>query len=455
MKSLVRHLKKGAAIVLSLAGLSVPGIGSPRTKPHDRGADLLVQKKDGTFLRGELLGLEGRALILLEAATGNDVAVAIDDVDAFKIFGESGLPSQMTRKFLWVGAPVSGLGLLLGVSATPALVDGAVVGGIAAIIKGFLSGAKREGQIAVLRDVSAARKDLALGMLKGMALFSGPPPTGYVAAAKERRMGTKTRPGRETYSDLTSGHIPRLHLSFEPSWQLAQGDSPYVGMFLAMGFGDTKPASSFWGLSFPAKRYPVGERTGLSLRGARLEYSLTRSIAIGFSYASMGDGRSTGYRLIPLTRRGSGYHSEVYVSESRSGAGYFFTAAWMPVPDGFFNLAALKLGVEIGACAVRHHFGTSEGGGEVAGRRFARTVPAAGVFGELDLYSGRVMSVGLRAVYRYARSNVKAFVLDGTYLYLDENNPPNFLHRPITISFPAHKVDFGGPTIGMSLGLHL
>ncbi len=455
MKSLVRHLKQGAAIILSLAGLSVLGIGSPRTKPHERGADLLVQKKDGIFLRGELLGLEGRTLILLEAASGNDVAVAIDDVDAFKIFGKSGLPSQMIRKFLWVGAPISGLGLLLGVSATPALVDGAVVGGIAAIIKGFRSGAKREGQIAALRDVSAAKKDLALGRLGRMALFSGPPPTGYVAAAKARRAEINTRPGRETYSDLTSGRFPRFHLSFEPSWQLAKGDGPYVRMFQVMGFGDTKPASSFWGLSFPAKRYPVGERTGLSLRGARLEYSLTRSLAIGFSYASMGDGRSNGYRMIPLTRRGRGYYSEAYVSENRSGAGYFFTAAWMPVPDGFFNLAALKLGVQIGACAVRHYFGTSEVGGEVDGRRFARTVPAAGVFGEIDLYSGRVMSVGLQAGYRYARSRIEAFVLDGTYLNFDENDPPNFLHSPYTISFPAHKVDFGGPTIGMSLGLHL
>ncbi len=262
---------------------------------------------------------------------------------------------------------------------------------------------------------------------------------------------------QKTKPDLASGRFPRVHLNFEAFFRLAQGDGPYSGMFRAMGFGDTEPARGFGGLAIPEKRYPVVEHSGLSLRGARLEYWLMRSLAIGICYAAMGSGSSSGYRRIPVTWRGWVDYSEVYIFERRSSAGYFFTAAWMPVPDGYSNGAVLKLGIEIGACAGRHHFSTSESGigSPVAGRGSAREVPAAGVYGELDLCSGRVMSVGFRAGYRYARSYVKAFELDGTYLNFTEGYPHDIIHSPIMISFPAHKVNFGGPTIGMSLGFHL
>ncbi len=467
-------LLKGTAAVLAIAVLMVFSAGDLWSKDRVRGAELIFQGKDGTFLRGELLAVEGRILVLLDASSGKETRISIDDVDAFRALKKAGVLPAMLKGFLIGGVPIAGLGLIRRGNAGSALMGGAVLGGVLAVYKGFRAAAKGQDETAVLRGASVPKTDFALKRLKDMALFPKSLPADIGSVIRSRGTRTPTAPG-ETYRDLTAVRFPRFHLSFEPFGILSEGEGPYIGLFRTMEFADTEPGGSFLFISWGPVSFPVEHgRGGIRLRGGRAEYSVSRSFSVGFAYASMGSGTTDGYRQIPVTFRGEPYYSEADLTEKRSGDGYFLTASWMPIPDTFFRGTSFKLGVEMGVCVSRHHFGTSEhigaeyvwvlsgispetlAEGEIDGRSFSRTVPAAGVFGEVDFYSGRNMSLGFRAGYRYARIRFRAFPLAGTYLMLEEDpsGEISVLHLPLPVTFPAHSADLGGPFAGLSLGFH-
>ena len=50
-----------------------------------RGAQLIVQKKDGEQVRGELIAVKENSLLLLDAGTGADVTVNISDIKVARI----------------------------------------------------------------------------------------------------------------------------------------------------------------------------------------------------------------------------------------------------------------------------------------------------------------------------------------------------------------------------------
>ena len=290
-----------------------------------------------------------------------------------------------------------------------------------------------------------------------MALFPRSLPADIEPFRKSRGSAPFPVPKGGVSQDLTSRRFPRFHISFEPFGILSEGKGPYMSLFRKMEFADTRPGGSFLFIRWGPKSYPVGRGPGgITLRGGRAEYSVSRTFSAGFAYASMGSGSTRGFRMIPVTWRGEDYYSEAYVTEKRSSDGYFLTAAWMPVPDTFFKRTSFKLGVELGLCVSRHRFGAIDDYDEVDGRSLSKTVPAGGIYGEVDMYSGRNMSVGVRAGYRYARTRIGAFALNGTYLMVEEtpSGEPGEVHLPLDISFPAHTVDLGGPTAGVSLGFH-
>lgn len=456
MKKASWSMRTAGPIALALAVfLAIPS-GDLYPKNRGRGADLVVQKKDGTFFRGVLLSVQKRTLILFDEDSGADLTISIDEIDALKVVKEPRFSSRFSWTALLVGTSASVYGLSYW-SRSLFTRLGLGVGGGAVAVMGLLSLIKGTDEIAVLKGASEKRTIFALEKLSGMASFSGPLPADLDAIRKSFRPRSSPSGKGRPFRDLTGARPPRFHISFEPFYLLSEGEGPYMSLFRTMKFADTDPGGSIWGFDIPAVSYPYEHGLGgISLRSARMEYSISRSFSAGIAYASMGDGSSEGYRLIPVTWRGEPYSSEVHISEERSGHGYFFTAAWMPVPETFFGRTSFKVGVELGVCVSRHHFATSESFPEVDARSFSRTVPAAGVFGQVDFYSGRIMSLGLRAGYRYARARIGAFDLKGTYMMFEESGSDGFdiIHLPLDISFPAHAVELGGPTLGISLGFH-
>ena len=62
-------------LVFSVLALSVPLAAKER-----KGADLIIQRTDGTQVRGELIAVKASSLLLLDRDTGSDVSVDIGDI---------------------------------------------------------------------------------------------------------------------------------------------------------------------------------------------------------------------------------------------------------------------------------------------------------------------------------------------------------------------------------------
>jgi hypothetical protein len=458
MKNSKRDKKKGALVVALalIVALAVP-TGDLCAKTRSRGAEVVVQRMDGTFLAGELLAVQGKTLVVSDRVSARDVTVGIEDVRAIRIVRHSKVLKKAALGFLYAGVPVGALGLAGGggggiTNRIPAI---ALFGAAGALYAGLRAVAKGADETAVLGGAPGTRADSALKKLGSMALFRGALPANFDGVGRQPKLGAPLAANQGRFEDLMAPRLPRFHLSFEPALYTSRETAPSTHLFQNMGFGDTHPGGSVFFFDYGPTTYPRATGgSGISLRGFTAEYSLNRSFVVGFAYASLGKVAVEGFRMIPVTWRGESYYTELYASAASAGDGYFITAAWRPTPDIFFNRYAFKLGVELGLCAARMTFGTSEYafGTDVDKRSVTKAVPAAGIVAGLDSYYGRNMSLGVWARYRYASARVGTFGLNGSYISLDEQANP--IDVPITVAFPAHRINLGGPAAGVSLGLH-
>ncbi len=456
----MRHDKgvviKGTAAVLAIAVLMVVSAGDLWSKDRDRGAEVVVQRSDGTFLAGELLSVQGRALVVSDRVSARDVTVGIEDVRAVRIVRSANVLKRTMNGFLYAAVPTGALTLLGKGNMSDRLTVIAAIGGVGALIALYRGASRGADWTAVLDGASEKRKDLALDKMRTLALFAGPPPADFDGAGRQPKLGALLNAKDVRVEDMTGQRPPRFHLSFEPAYVMPRAGNAHIQLFKDMGFADTHPGGIIWFFEYGPTTYPhATNNTVLSLRSFAAEYSLNPSLAVGFAYSYFGETRADGFRMIPVTFRGESYYSELYTSATSAGEGYFLTAAWKPVPDLFYNRYSLKLGVELGLCTSRAEFDTADGWGARNARVFRRTVPSAGVVAGLDVYYGRNLSFGVWARYRYARANVAAFSLDGSYLSLSErSSEPDLIDVPVTIAFPAHRVELGGLATGISFGLH-
>ncbi len=450
-------LLKGTAAVLAIAILMVFSAGDLWSKDRDRGAEVVVQRSDGTFLAGELLAAQGRTLVVSDRASARDVTIGIEDVRAIRIVRRANVLKRAMNGFLYGAVPVGGLALLGKGKVSGRLTAIAAFGGVGALIAAYRGASRGADRTAVLDGASAKRRDLALDRLRTLALFAGPLPADFDGVGRQPKLGTllDTKDGR--FEDLAAQRPPRFHLSFEPAYVMPRAGDAHIRLFKDMDFADTHPGGSFWFFEYGPTTYPQAtNNTVLSLRSFTVEYSLNRSFAVGFAYSYFGETRAEGFRMIPVMFQGGSYYSELYTSATSAGDGYFLTASWKPVPDLFYNRYSFKLGVEMGLCASCATFGMNDGyGTSVSGRVLRRTVPAAGVVAGLDAYYGRNLSFGVWARYRFARASVASFSLDGSYLSLSEQTGEiALIDVPVTVAFPAHRIELGGLATGISFGLH-
>ena len=79
-------MKKFTAIflVFSVFTLSIPLQAKER-----KGADVIIQKKDGAQVRGELIAVIENSLLLMEGGSGADVTVEVSDISTIKIANKS------------------------------------------------------------------------------------------------------------------------------------------------------------------------------------------------------------------------------------------------------------------------------------------------------------------------------------------------------------------------------
>ena len=104
--------KKFIALFLILSFLAINcatlrRLEDKREKREKKGAELIVWKKDGLQIRGELIAVKEDILLLLDSETGADVSNNVNDIKVIKI---------LERSKIWEGAKIGGaIGVLGGV----------------------------------------------------------------------------------------------------------------------------------------------------------------------------------------------------------------------------------------------------------------------------------------------------------------------------------------------------
>jgi hypothetical protein len=98
-------------IISLLLVFSVLSLSMPLTAKKRRGANLIVQKTDGTQRRGELIAVKQNSLLLLDRYFGNDVTVNIADISTVRIERKS-LAREGAFLGFFIGA---GSGIIIGV----------------------------------------------------------------------------------------------------------------------------------------------------------------------------------------------------------------------------------------------------------------------------------------------------------------------------------------------------
>lgn len=130
-------------LVVSVLTLSIP-----LTAKERRGADLIVQKTDGTQVRGELIAVKQTSLLLLERDSGADVTVEIEDIRVITIVKKS-----RTGKFaLLIGASLGLIGSITSIwdeeyGFVEPFVMGAIFGALIGVIVGAIAGIDKTIQI--------------------------------------------------------------------------------------------------------------------------------------------------------------------------------------------------------------------------------------------------------------------------------------------------------------------
>lgn len=478
-KTASKPMMKVFVPVFVLLGLLFLVSGSS-AKEKDNGALILVQKIDGQRIEGELLAVKDTNLILMDSGNLSGITEDIHEISTIQILKKSKFFKGLGYGLLIGGGSGALLGLLSGddqegwvrfsagekarMGGIGFGILGASLGGIWGAIEGIDETISLEG-----RPPEEIKR--VLNKLKLKARFPVELPenlkSGYLQDKKNNQEVAQKPvavPSQFTIDESlnqkkASSIFTKFHLSFLPGYFNSQGISGYKKFLKSSGFGDTKPAGTvpFFDWEYPAVNYPKEVRNPIILNIFRMEYSIRKKIALGFEFSPLGSHEVQGYRRIDLyiDEWGEQVYSDLFLLGKYKGTAYYFTAAWMPLPDGYLKKSALKVGGGIGLGSTSLSFETSdwEYTKEMGEKRdFSKKSLGLKAFCEYDYYFSKTWSLGIHFSYEYLPLKVSPFQLTGYYFDLDASN--NLIHDSVTLRLPQLKLNFGGFGAGLSFGFH-
>ena len=471
---------KAAAVALLALSLAMPSVA----KEKARGAEVLVQKKNGQAVTAELLAVKEGQLILMDSSTFSDVTCRVDDIRSIRIVKKAKVLKGLSLGTLTGGIAGAGLGLLSGddkggfISFTAGQkavilgaglgLIGAIVGGISGGLKGIDESVDLEGRSSQEIEIILRKLDLAARVPQRLA--GGRPRLTPMPRVEKAENGSvakltlseKANPVTSSSPVQPAAKFRRIHLTYRPGYSRSQAAGRCSNLFRAIGFGDTRPArdASFFGVTLftvPATEYPlVVEKHTVTFEDIQVDYSISRKLAVGIGFASLGESEIKGYRYIPINRGGMDYYSEIYLNASVSGRLYYFMVSWMPLPDGFLRKTSFVLGAGAGWGRLDLDYGASKSSGLAElDHQVGVSKDAVALLGvaEVNYFFNRTLSLGINVEYRYAPVRVGSFRLAGSYYDLDENS--QLIETPAVVEVPAHRLNAGGLRFGMSIGFHL
>ena len=449
-------------------------------KEKNNGAVILVQRIDGQRIKGELLAVKDTSLILMDSGNLSGITEDIHDISTIQILKKSKFFKGLGYGLLIGGGGGALIGLLSGddqegwfrfTAQEKALMGGIGLAILVAPIAGVWGAIEGIDETISLEGRTPEEIKRVLNKLKSQARFTVELPenlkSGYLQDQKNNQEVAPKPvavPSQFTIHDSlnqkkAASIFTRFHLSLLPRYFSSQGIAQYKNFLKSSGFGDTKPAGTvpfFW-LDYPAVSFPKEVRNPIILNTFRMEYSIRKKMALGFEASPLGIHEVHGYRRIDLyiNEWGQQVYSDLFLWAKYKGTAYYFTAAWMPVPDGYLKKSALKVGGGIGLSSINLSFETSdwEYTKEMGEKRdFSKISLGLKAFCEYDYYFRRTMSLGIYFSYEYLPLKVSPFQLTGYYIDLDASN--NLIHNPVTSWFPQQKLNFGGFGAGLSFGFH-
>ena len=100
-------LREGLTVVLVLA-LLAPALGVKER----REAQVIVTKRDGTVVQGELLAVRDANVIIMDRSTSGGITVGLQEIQEVKVVRSSKVLKKMGKGFLFGGLIGAGLGFL-------------------------------------------------------------------------------------------------------------------------------------------------------------------------------------------------------------------------------------------------------------------------------------------------------------------------------------------------------
>jgi hypothetical protein len=440
-------------------------------KDKKKGANIIIQKKDGKTITGELLTVKSDAIILMDSLNQTGITQSVKEIKKITV-----VKKGRFFKGLGLGLVIGGgSGALLGLASgddepgwfsltaeQKAAVGGLGLGIISALTGGIIEAIKGIDETVVLegrtpKEMSRILKKLNAKSRSPQAapqiyLEVEPDPPGHNKGEKSLAAQPKKTP-RVKFS--------RLHISLRPGVFSPGGTTDSVNYFDRIGMGDTMPRKSvsflwFYFGSYGPTEYPkVSKKSPIHFSDIRIDYSLTRHLALGIGYAPLGKYSITGYKKIIIPVEGVDYYSEFFLHENYSGEVYYLSASWMPIPDPFLDRLGIKLGISAGLSNLKFDFHTSkyahsESGGENILLSKRGLVLMA--FAEFNYYLFKNISLGVSAEYRYIPVRIDGTRITGYYDDVDDNM--ELIRSSMAVDLPEHSMNLGGFCYGITLGFH-
>ncbi len=480
MRNSALREKSGVSILLLILLVLSVLVQDSIAKEEKPGAQLWIEKTDGSILRGELLALQGEDLVIADKGSYEKVIVSFDEMKSIRIVKKSGFLKGIGLGFLTGGAT----GMLLGfaggddapgwfsmTAGEKAALGGLALGVLGTGIGGLCGAVSGIDESIELSRLSENDKADVLSKLQKKSRFKkGLQP---ILADSGTLIGERTRPEKpqagppsslpksQPFEAMNSStrKFSRLHITFDSGFFYAQGPENLKNIYNSWGFGDraTYDVDFFFFGWTETLEYPMGEsKKYYSIRNVKVEYSMTRKLALGFMFTKLGQYKVQGYNYLKAYQAywsssfPSGVvtkKSDLYLTGEFNGKAYFLTAAVTSVPDGFLRKDALKIGGGVGLSDIDLKFVLGE---TVDCSKRALSLVA---FAGYDHFFNRRLSFGLNIDYKFIPFKIDPFRAVG--YYNDSDGRYNEIVKSMSIDFSGQKVNFGGVGFGINFAIHL
>jgi hypothetical protein len=456
-------------------------------KGEKSGRDLLITMKDGNTIKGELLAVQNRNLIIGNLSLFSGTELPIDQVDNIIIIKESKFLKGLGQGFLIGAVPGALIGLLSGddsggfirfTAGQKALIGGLFLGLAGATVGGLVGALAGIDEPIDLSDVSPTRKDLYLEKLVSYARYGDSipeeltihPPTTIEVSNDMHTVDAHFIPAVQSasYAGRMTGHKPLkgFHLSITSGYFNSSGLDDLRDIITSVGFTDSRFSSGWFGSGARMIEYPrTVKRTKLYTTNITLEYSVKSNIAVGLIYTDLGKYGVTGRRVIHDVGNPDFGVIDTYISGFYSGNAGFLTVSYFPIPDAFLQRKSLKLTTGIGYSRSKMDFYASEWEYSYEysdnyltddRRKFSNNAFGLLLSAELMHFFSNKWSVGVHADYKWVTVKSDRFSLNSYYSYWDA---PHFQggelrYEVSVVEIPKRTWNLGGFGYGINLGFH-